>query len=119
MDRDQDAAIDLVYMHELSPGDANRDFALQRLGVVNNPIIELNAGEQITSGAVTIHGITAAHNTVECDDHGDCRFMGFVVAAGGLTVYHSGDTLLHEGLADNLRALKPDVAIVPINGNKP
>ena len=37
----------------------------------------------------------------------------------GQTIYHSGDTLLHDGLIPALAPFKPDVALVPINGNKP
>ena len=38
---------------------------------------------------------------------------------GGFSFYHSGDTLMHEGLVPALAPFKPDIAFVPINGNKP
>ena len=98
---------------------ANRGFVLERLGPVESMLIELNAGETITSGGITIHGITAAHNTVDRDEQGNCRFMGFVAEVGGITAYHSGDTLLHDGLAEQLKPFPLDLAFVPINGNKP
>jgi L-ascorbate metabolism protein UlaG (beta-lactamase superfamily) len=34
-------------------------------------------------------------------------------------VYHSGDTLWHDGLVGALRAASPDIVLVPINGNLP
>jgi L-ascorbate metabolism protein UlaG (beta-lactamase superfamily) len=45
--------------------------------------------------------------------------LGYVAGIGGKTIYHSGDTLLHDGLISALASFKPDVALVPINGNKP
>jgi L-ascorbate metabolism protein UlaG (beta-lactamase superfamily) len=65
------------------------------------------------------HGIAAAHNTVERDEQGRCKFLGYVARVGGRTIYHSGDTLLHDGLVAALKPFAPDVALVPINGNQP
>ena len=56
---------------------------------------------------------------MERDEHGRCRFLGYVARLNGTTVYHSGDTLLHESLVAALAPFKPDVALVPINGNRP
>jgi len=43
-----------------------------------------------------------------------------VVQRGGWTIYHSGDSLLYDGLVEKLNACGPiDVAFVPINGNRP
>lgn len=98
---------------------ANRDFVLERLGDVRQALADLDAGESITLGKVTLHGIPAAHNTVERDADGHCRFMGFVAQTGGWTFYHSGDTLMHDDLLSSLSRFRPDVAFVPINGNKP
>ncbi len=98
---------------------ANRAFVVERLGKVEDRLVEVDAGERVTVAGVEFHGIPAAHNTVECDEHGRCRFLGYVARLNGTTVYHSGDTLLHEGLAPALAPFKPDVALVPINGNRP
>jgi L-ascorbate metabolism protein UlaG (beta-lactamase superfamily) len=98
---------------------ANRAFVLERLGQVESALIEIDAGESITIGNVKLHGIPAAHNTVERDEAGRCRFLGFVAETGGRTFYHSGDTLMHDELASSIAPFRPDVAFVPINGNKP
>ena len=100
------------------PG-ANRRFVLDRLGAVEDRLVEIDAGESVTHGHVTIHGIPAAHNTVERDGEGRCRFLGYVAKVGGLVLYHSGDTLMHEGLVPALAPFAPDLAFVPINGNRP
>jgi len=99
---------------------ANRAFILERLGKAHaHRLIDLNAGESIHVSGVTFNGITAAHNTVDRDDDGNCKFMGFVAIIGDLTFYHSGDTLLHDGLIESLKPFAPDIAFLPINGNKP
>jgi len=99
---------------------ANRDFILKRLGdEFADRLVEMNAGEASDLPGMTIHGITAAHNSLERDEAGNCKFMGFVVELAGKTFYHSGDTLLHDGLAESLKPFAPDVAFLPINGNKP
>jgi L-ascorbate metabolism protein UlaG (beta-lactamase superfamily) len=98
---------------------ANRAFVLERLGNFENRLVELDAGESVTVAGVEFHGIPAAHNTVERDEHGRCRFLGYVARLDAKTVYHSGDTMMHDGLVPALSVFKPDVALVPINGNKP
>jgi L-ascorbate metabolism protein UlaG (beta-lactamase superfamily) len=98
---------------------ANRDLVLQRLGSVEGRLAEVDAGESVEVAGVTLLGIPAAHNTVERDERGCCRFLGYVAKLGTLSVYHSGDTVMHEGLAPALRLLGVDLALVPINGNRP
>jgi L-ascorbate metabolism protein UlaG (beta-lactamase superfamily) len=98
---------------------ANRDFVLERLGKVEDRLVEVDAGERVTVGSVEFHGVPAAHNTVERDECGRCLFLGYVARLNGMTVYHSGDTLLYDGLFSALAPFKPDLALVPINGNRP
>ncbi|MFZ9938273.1 MAG: MBL fold metallo-hydrolase [Luteolibacter sp.] len=98
---------------------ANRKFVRDRLGAVASRLVEIDAGESITVGAATLHGIPAAHNAVERDEHGCCKFLGFIAQVGGFTFYHSGDTLMHDGLVPAIAPFAPDVSFVPINGNKP
>lgn len=99
---------------------ANHTFIAERLGLEHEDrLIDLNAGESVEIAGATFHGITAAHNTVDRDEDGNCKFMGFVAQIGDLSLYHSGDTLLHDGLAETLKGFAPDIAFLPINGNKP
>ncbi len=98
---------------------ANRTFVLERLGNVASALVEIDAGESVTVAGMEFHGIAAAHNTVERDDQGRCKFLGYVARVSGTTIYHSGDTLLHDGLIPALKTFGVDVALVPINGNNP
>ena len=98
---------------------ANREFVLGRLGDITDRLVEMNAGENANLAGIEVFGVTAAHNELERDEAGNCKFMGYIVKLAGKTFYHSGDTLIHEGLAACLKAFAPDVAFLPINGNKP
>ena len=57
--------------------------------------------------------------TLDQDEHGRHRFLGYVAEAGPWTLYHSGDTLRYDDMADALSAWTIDVAMLPINGKKP
>jgi L-ascorbate metabolism protein UlaG (beta-lactamase superfamily) len=99
------------------PG-ANRDFVLQRLGT-NPRIVELDDGKTAEVAGVQMHGVASAHDTVERDEAGRCRFLGYVFKWGGLSFYHSGDTIWHEGLVKSLKPFNVDIAMLPINGSRP
>ncbi|MFN5961283.1 MAG: MBL fold metallo-hydrolase, partial [Verrucomicrobiota bacterium] len=70
-------------------------------------------------GVFRFTAVAAAHNEIERDGLGRCRFLSFVVRFGPFCVWHSGDTLWHDGLVAELRAARPDLVMVPINGNDP
>ena len=99
--------------------EANRVFAVNRLGCDMDWPIGITAGASATVAGFTFHGIPAAHNELETDDEGRHKFMGFVVKFGDYAIYHSGDTLWFDGMVDWLKKWQVDVAFLPINGNKP
>ena len=105
-------------MHFLIP-EANREFVCARVKCADSHPVGISDGERVVIHPFTFHGIPAAHNEIERDDSGRCKFMGYVVTFGPFSVYHSGDTLLFDGLADVLKPFKVDVALLPINGNLP
>ena len=77
------------------------------------------AGEAIRIDPFTFHAIPSAHEALEQDEHGDHRYLGFIVQAGAWTIYQSGDCVLYDGLVDQLKNWKIDVALLPINGRDP
>ena len=99
--------------------EANRDFVCERLGCAYDFPVGMNDKEELEIEGFKFIGIPSAHNTVERNEKGKCKFMGFVVQFGQYSVYHSGDTLWFEGLETILKPYKVDVAFLPINGNKP
>jgi len=98
---------------------ANVDFARARLGSAAPGMIGVDDGIVAEAAGFHFTGVAAAHNEVARDDEGRCLFLGFIVRFGPFCVYHSGDTLWHDGLVEALRAARPDVVMVPINGNRP
>lgn len=99
--------------------EANRAFVAERLKCAADFPIGLNDGENVAVAGFTLYGVPAAHNALERDAEGRCKFMGFVAEFGGYRVYHSGDTLWYDGIVDVLKPFAVDVAFLPINGNKP
>ena len=105
-------------IHFLIP-EANRAFVAERTGVDVSFPIGLNEGQSVQLGDFTFYGIPASHNTIDRDEQGNCRYMGYVIAFDGYQVYHSGDTLWYEGMVERLRPFQIDLALLPINGNRP
>src|SRR5882724_5488286 len=59
---------------------ANRDSALERLGCEFAPrLLELDDSRSAKIAGMTISAVSAAHPTVERDQAGRCRFLGYVV----------------------------------------
>lgn len=99
--------------------EANRALVAGRLGCETYWPVGLNDGDIEEVGAFRLHGIAAAHEDLERDEKGQCRFLGYVAQFGPWTVYHSGDTVLYSGLVERLTPFNVDVAILPINGSNP
>ena len=100
--------------------EANIPFALNRVGQRSGLVpLPMWDGYRLEVGGIPFHGITAAHNEVKRDENGKPEFMGFVAEFPGGCVYHSGDTLMHDGLTEQLQPFDIDLALLPINGNRP
>lgn len=98
---------------------ANRAFVADRLHCDPAWPRGLTDGESLSVDNITIHAIPAAHNEIDRDEQGRCRCLGYVVQLSGMTVFHSGDTLRYPDMAELLRHFAVDVALLPINGNRP
>ena len=99
--------------------EANREFVSQRIGKPLSFPLGLNDGQSIDIKGIRFTGVPAAHNEIDRDEKGRCRYMGYVIEAGGKKIYHSGDTLLYPGMVELLEPFNIDLAILPINGNDP
>ncbi len=99
--------------------EANRSFVAERLGCPIDWPVGVDEGAAATVAGFSLTGVAAAHETVERDDAGRCKFLGYIVHCGPWTIYHSGDTVLYENMADTLRPYAVDVALLPINGRAP
>jgi L-ascorbate metabolism protein UlaG (beta-lactamase superfamily) len=90
--------------------EANRAFVADRLKIDDTLPIGLNVGDTRTVSEFTFTAVPAAHEDLAAG------FVGYVVRTGPWTVYHSGDTLVYDGMVERLLHYKVDVAILPING---
>lgn len=64
----------------------------------------------------TITAVRAAHEALQRTSEGWYRFLGYVIALGPVTIYHSGDTVPFEGQEEEVTAFSPDLALLPVNG---
>jgi L-ascorbate metabolism protein UlaG (beta-lactamase superfamily) len=99
--------------------EANRAFVCERVKCKNDFPIGLNDLQSIDIESFKIIGVPAAHNSIERDEAGNLKFMGFVVTFGRYKVYHSGDTIWYDRIVEILKEFEVDIAFLPINGNKP
>jgi len=99
--------------------EANRGATAERLAIDANTLIGLDDGLSAVVGPFEFHGVAAAHNELARDEHGHHSYLGFLVHCGEFTIYHSGDTLRYAGMVEKLRERAIDVALLPINGDRP
>lgn len=91
--------------------------ALKRSGIGRDRLHLIDAGEIISPlPNIRILATRSAHETLERDPMGYYRFLGYVIEIGGLRIWHSGDTIPFDGMVEELAALKPDIALLPVNG---
>lgn len=65
---------------------------------------------------ISIEAIPSAHEERKRNERGEDEFLGYVLRAGGVALYHSGDCVPYPGLRERLACLHVDAALLPING---
>lgn len=95
---------------------ANQEFAAERLQVPPERLVPIDVGEKVDLAGFELHAVPAAHELVDRDERGRCQYVGFVARFGPWTVYHSGDTVLYDGMRETLATWSIDLALLPING---
>jgi len=90
------------------------------------PLVGINDGDVLQVGACTVIGLPSAHvespingAEVERDKLGCCQCMGYIIEIGSFSIYHSGDTVVFDGLEGMLEDHEPDIVFLPINGSDP
>ena len=97
----------------------NLAFINERLGSSTPTVCGIKDGETDTVWGFEVTGIASAHEELDIDVEGNNLYLGYVIRAGPHVIYHSGDTVLYEGLIEKLRPFNIDVALLPINGRAP
>jgi len=99
--------------------ESNRAFAADRLSIDPAIPIGVDDGTTVEISGIRFSGVASAHETVERDNQGRARFLGYLLQFGEWVVYHSGDTIRYSGMAEKLRTFGVHVALLPINGRAP
>lgn len=87
------------------------------IGLPAERLLPLDADETLSPlPGLSVTAVPAAHESLEHDAAGHCRYLGYVVRTEGLAVYHSGDTVVFLDLPALLGRLGIDCALLPVNG---
>lgn len=87
------------------------------IGLPRERVVGLAPGRLLSLGPTTrVEAIPSAHETLEVLSGGASRFVGYVIHAAALCIYHSGDCIPYDGLAEVLAARRIDLALLPANG---
>ncbi|MCG2659933.1 MAG: MBL fold metallo-hydrolase [Kiritimatiellae bacterium] len=82
-----------------------------------NRFVGLDDNRSTRIDGIKISGVAAAHEFLDRDPAtGRYPYLGYIVEANGVAVYHAGDTCSYEGLQTRLRRWRLDIAFLPING---
>jgi L-ascorbate metabolism protein UlaG (beta-lactamase superfamily) len=97
--------------------EAHRELVVERSGV--DPL-GIDDGQTVELAGFAITAVPAAHETIERDAAGRTLHLGYVIRCGAYGIYHAGDTIPYDGMAERIRAVADvDVALLPINGRLP
>jgi L-ascorbate metabolism protein UlaG (beta-lactamase superfamily) len=87
------------------------------LGVAEGNIVGIDAGDHVDLGeGISVEAIPSAHESIDTNAAGEHFYLGYIIRIGNVTLYHSGDCIPYDGLAEKLRGLSIDVALLPVNG---
>jgi L-ascorbate metabolism protein UlaG (beta-lactamase superfamily) len=96
---------------------AAQDLAQQRIGCDGSRLIAMDAGERVSPlPDVVVQATRAAHETLERDERGNHRFLGYALTLCDVVIFHSGDCVPFEGQDQEVAALNADLALLPVNG---
>ncbi len=97
------------------PPAAIRDMTT-RMNVPPDRLRTMRGDDLFTHEGISIHALPAAHMTLDYSEPDGYRYLGYVIQANGVTIYHSGDTQPYSGWATRVSKFKLDVALLPISG---
>ncbi|OAS86806.1 MULTISPECIES: MBL fold metallo-hydrolase [Metabacillus] len=120
---EHDDHLDLATIKELAQVSTDTTFILPAPsdplighGLSNAEIHLAKANQAFSVKGFNISPVPAAHTTYEVDEKNDHLYLGYFIEVNGIRIYHSGDTVITPLLIEKVKAFKPDVAFLPING---
>ena len=96
--------------------EANRLVSAERFRLSPERFLGIDEEKTVEAAGFKLTAVPAAHETIERDEQGRLRFVGYIIDCDGRTIYHAGDTLVFDGMAGRLARQRIDVALLPING---
>lgn len=95
-------------------------------GVPPDRVTGARIGVRIQVGGLGATPVPARHAVHVADGYslGDLerrtpRWIGYVVELAGVRIYHAGDTIADDAIIRAVIGLRPDIALLPINGRDP
>ena len=96
------------------------------VGIPEDRVVGARIGTPVRVGGLKATPVPARHAVHVADGYslGDQerrspRWVGYVVELDGVRIYHSGDTTGDEAIVRAAAELRPDIALLPINGRDP
>jgi L-ascorbate metabolism protein UlaG (beta-lactamase superfamily) len=86
------------------------------LGISYHRMVTTNADLRVEYRDDRIYAVPSAHDQLDWTPLGGYPYLGYLVRFGRYTIYHAGDGVPYEGLADRLLPYNVTVALLPING---
>jgi L-ascorbate metabolism protein UlaG (beta-lactamase superfamily) len=85
------------------------------LGLPKNRLIGAQADHEITLAQdFIVFPLPAAHEHLKQDANGQHHFLGYLLKTGNHLIYHSGDSVLYDGLEERLQAFRCHLALLPV-----
>jgi L-ascorbate metabolism protein UlaG (beta-lactamase superfamily) len=86
------------------------------LGIPYNRMVTTDAGLRVEYLDDRIYAVPSAHGKLDWTPLGGYPYLGYLVRFGGITIYHAGDCVPYDDIADRLRPYSVTVALLPIKG---
>jgi len=87
------------------------------LGVSSERVIVPPVDEPMVNGSLTVTAIPASHEALDYTPERGYPYLGYTLRLNGVGLYHAGDCTMYDGLTERLKAFRPDVVLLPINGH--
>jgi L-ascorbate 6-phosphate lactonase len=87
------------------------------LGVPAARVVVPAVDEPVAHGPLIVTAIPAAHEELDYSPERGYPYLGYLLQLNGVRLYHAGDCTMYDGLIERLRAYRPDVVLLPINGH--
>ncbi len=89
----------------------------QVIGMDQAKVTLVDAGIHLElSPHLAVDVLASAHEDLEYDAGGHSICLGYIIDVAGTRLYHSGDCVPYQGLAQALKGFDIDVALLPVNG---